>query len=162
MSAREVKTLFVDLAEAGEDGVRLDRWFRRRWPQLTQIQIQKLARSGQIRVDGARAKADTRLQAGQQVRVPPLPDAPTVLLFHGNGETVADYDLAAPPYARHGMNLAVVDYRGYGRSDGEPSLRAILEDAPSALSALREAALLIVAAHALNEILFDHRRGPFA
>jgi 23S rRNA pseudouridine955/2504/2580 synthase len=77
MSAREVKTLFVDLAEAGEDGVRLDRWFRRRWPQLTQIQIQKLARSGQIRVDGARAKADTRLQAGQQVRVPPLTDAPT-------------------------------------------------------------------------------------
>ena len=77
MSAREVKTLFVDLAEAGEDGVRLDRWFRRRWPQLTQIQIQKLARSGQIRVDGARAKADTRLQAGQQVRVPPLPDAPS-------------------------------------------------------------------------------------
>lgn len=74
---REVKTLYVDVAEAGEDGVRLDRWFRRRWPQLTQIQIQKLARSGQIRVDGSRAKADTRLQAGQQVRVPPLPDAPT-------------------------------------------------------------------------------------
>ncbi len=77
MTVREVKTLFVDVGEAGEDGVRLDRWFRRRWPHLTQIQIQKLARSGQIRVDGARAKADTRLQAGQQVRVPPLPDAPT-------------------------------------------------------------------------------------
>jgi 23S rRNA pseudouridine955/2504/2580 synthase len=76
MTAREVKTLFVDPGEAGEDGVRLDRWFRRRWPHLTQIQIQKLARSGQIRVDGARAKADTRLQAGSQVRVPPLPDAP--------------------------------------------------------------------------------------
>jgi 23S rRNA pseudouridine955/2504/2580 synthase len=77
MTVREVKTLFVDPGEAGEDGVRLDRWFRRRWPHLTQIQIQKLARSGQIRVDGARAKADSRLQAGQQVRVPPLPDPPT-------------------------------------------------------------------------------------
>lgn len=76
MSQREVKTLFVDANEAGDDGVRLDRWFRRRWPHLTQIQIQKLARSGQIRVDGSRAKADTRLQAGSQVRVPPLPDAP--------------------------------------------------------------------------------------
>jgi 23S rRNA pseudouridine955/2504/2580 synthase len=76
MSPREVKTLFVDPAEAGEDGVRLDRWFRRRWPHLTQVQIQRLARSGQIRVDGSRAKADTRLQAGSQVRVPPLPDAP--------------------------------------------------------------------------------------
>ncbi|HVN02658.1 MAG TPA: RluA family pseudouridine synthase, partial [Caulobacteraceae bacterium] len=59
-----------------EDGVRLDRWFRRRWPHLSHVQIQKLARTGQIRVDGARAKAETRLAAGAQVRVPPLPDAP--------------------------------------------------------------------------------------
>ena len=69
----EVRTLTV---VDGEDGVRLDRWFRRRWPHLTNVQIQKLARSGQIRVDGGRAKADTRLAAGAQVRVPPLPDAP--------------------------------------------------------------------------------------
>src|SRR5690606_28969987 len=54
----------------------LDRWFKRRWPHLNHIQIQKLTRSGQIRVDGARAKPDTRLTAGAQVRVPPLPDAP--------------------------------------------------------------------------------------
>ena len=71
---REVRTLNVD---AGEDGVRLDRWFKRRWPHINHIQIQKLTRSGQIRVDGARAKPDTRLTAGAQVRVPPLPDAPT-------------------------------------------------------------------------------------
>jgi len=69
---KEVRTLFV---ADGEDGVRLDRWFKRRWPQLNHIQIQKLVRSGQIRVDGARVKADTRLSAGAQVRVPPLPDA---------------------------------------------------------------------------------------
>lgn len=70
---REVRTLYVD---QGEEGVRLDRWFKRRWPHLNHIQIQKLTRSGQIRVDGARAKPDTRLSAGSQVRVPPLPDAP--------------------------------------------------------------------------------------
>ena len=69
----EVRNLVVDDAE---DGIRLDRWFRRRWPHLSHIQVQKLARSGQIRVDGARAKAETRLAAGAQVRVPPLPDAP--------------------------------------------------------------------------------------
>ncbi len=69
----EVRVLYVD---ASEDGVRLDRWFRRRWPHLTHIHINKLARSGQIRVDGARVKAETRLTAGAQVRVPPLPDAP--------------------------------------------------------------------------------------
>lgn len=70
---REVRTLYVD---AAEDGVRLDRWFKRRWPHLNHIQIQKLTRSGQIRVDGARVKPDSRLSAGSQVRVPPLPDPP--------------------------------------------------------------------------------------
>ncbi|MCE3290307.1 MAG: pseudouridine synthase, partial [Caulobacter sp.] len=70
---REVKTLIV---ADGEDGSRLDRWLRRRWPHLGQFQIQKLARTGQLRVDGARAKPETRLAAGQVVRVPPLPDAP--------------------------------------------------------------------------------------
>src|ERR1700744_3918542 len=69
----EVRTLTVVEAE---DGVRLDRWCRRRWPHLSNVQIKKLARSGQIRVDGARAKAETRLTAGAQIRVPPLPDAP--------------------------------------------------------------------------------------
>ena len=70
---KEVRTLVV--AE-GEDGVRLDRWFKRRWPHLNHVQIQKLVRSGQIRVDGGRAKVDTKLAAGAQIRVPPLPDAP--------------------------------------------------------------------------------------
>ncbi|MDQ0462787.1 23S rRNA pseudouridine955/2504/2580 synthase [Caulobacter ginsengisoli] len=70
---REVRTLHVAPLE---DGVRLDRWFKRRWPHLNHIQIQKLVRSGQIRVDGGRAKVDTKLAAGAQIRVPPLPDAP--------------------------------------------------------------------------------------
>ncbi len=69
---REVRTLFVD---AGEDGSRVDRWFKRRWPHLNHIQLAKLLRSGQIRVDGGRVKADTKLVAGSQVRVPPFPDA---------------------------------------------------------------------------------------
>ncbi|MBC6981951.1 RluA family pseudouridine synthase [Caulobacter sp. 17J80-11] len=69
--SREVKILFVG---AGEDDVRLDRWFKRRWPHVSHIQLQKLLRSGQIRVDGARADAATRLTAGAQVRVPPLPE----------------------------------------------------------------------------------------
>ncbi len=69
----EVRTLSVAPDEAG---VRLDRWLRRRWPHLGQTQIHKLARSGQIRVDGGRVKAETRLAAGAVVRVPPLPDVP--------------------------------------------------------------------------------------
>lgn len=70
---REVRNITVDPAEGG---VRLDRWFRRRWPHLTQGQLHKLIRSGQVRVDGARAKPDTRLDGGESIRVPPLPDAP--------------------------------------------------------------------------------------
>jgi 23S rRNA pseudouridine955/2504/2580 synthase len=70
---KEVRTLYVD---NGEDGVRVDRWFKRRWPHLNHIQLNKLFRSGQVRVDGSRVKADTKLAAGSQVRVPPLPDAP--------------------------------------------------------------------------------------
>lgn len=69
--SREVQTLYV--AEA-EDGIRLDRWFRRRWPHVSNIQVQKLARSGQIRVDGGRVKGDSRLTAGAAVRVPPIPE----------------------------------------------------------------------------------------
>ena len=69
----EVKHLTVG---AGEECVRLDRWLHRRWPELSQIQIHKLARSGQLRVDGGRIRADTRLLSGQVVRVPPLPEPP--------------------------------------------------------------------------------------
>lgn len=70
---KTVRTLYVD---SGEEGSRLDRWFKRRWPHLNHIQLNKLLRTGQIRVDGGRVKADTRLTAGSQVRVPPLPEAP--------------------------------------------------------------------------------------
>jgi len=59
-----------------EADIRLDRWFRRHFPGLTQGAIQKLCRTGQVRVDGHRADAATRLAAGQAVRVPPLPAAP--------------------------------------------------------------------------------------
>jgi hypothetical protein len=54
---------------------------------------------------------------------------PALLLFHGNGEVVADYDDAAERFARAGVSLVVADYRGYGASTGSPSLRHVIEDA---------------------------------
>lgn len=72
MTSNTVKNIVVGNQE---DDVRLDRWFRRHFPEVTQIQLQKLLRSGQIRVDGRRAKANERLEAGMTVRVPPLPKA---------------------------------------------------------------------------------------
>lgn len=56
---------------AGEQGMRLDRWFKLHYPGLGFGQLQKLLRSGQIRVDGGRVKSDTRLAEGQAVRLPP-------------------------------------------------------------------------------------------
>ena len=58
--------------DGDEAGMRLDRWFKQHYPGLGFGQLQKLLRSGQIRVDGGRAKSDTRVQPGQMVRVPPL------------------------------------------------------------------------------------------
>lgn len=57
----------------GEGDQRLDRWLKRRFPQLTQGRIEKMCRKGECRVDGGRVKPATRLAAGQTVRVPPLP-----------------------------------------------------------------------------------------
>lgn len=58
-----------------EADTRLDRWFRRHFPQLGHGRLEKLLRTGQIRVDGKRARAGQRLAPGQTVRVPPLPPA---------------------------------------------------------------------------------------
>ena len=66
----------VQMLTVGDDEAeqRLDRWFRRRFPDTSQVQIEKLCRKGEIRVDGGRVKAATRVGPGQSVRVPPLPD----------------------------------------------------------------------------------------
>lgn len=60
----------------GDEGdQRLDRWLKKRFPQLTQGAVEKMCRTGQLRVDGGRVKAATRIEAGQEVRIPPLPEA---------------------------------------------------------------------------------------
>lgn len=55
-------------------------------------------------------------------------NAPTILFFHGNGETVPDYDTIGPLYQQIGINFLVTDYRGYGWSTGEPSFGNMLKD----------------------------------
>lgn len=54
---------------------RLDRWLRRRHPHVPQSLVERLCRKGEIRVDGGRVRAATKLEPGQEVRLPPLPDA---------------------------------------------------------------------------------------
>lgn len=54
---------------------------------------------------------------------------PWILHFHGNGEVVSDYDEISLFYLKYGINLVVVDYRGYGKSTGNPTLTNIAGDA---------------------------------
>jgi len=61
------------------------------------------------------------------------PDSPMLIHFHGNGEIVSDYDNIAPVFHATGAALFSVDYRGYGKSDGQPTVRALLDDAHVAL-----------------------------
>ena len=63
----------VSVAE-DEEGLRLDRWFKRHFPQLAHGPLEKLLRSGQIRIDGRRARAGERIQSGQLIRIPPQLD----------------------------------------------------------------------------------------
>jgi len=57
--------------DADDDGVRLDRWFKRHYPNVTHVLLEKLLRKGEVRLDGKRARAADRLVAGQAMRLPP-------------------------------------------------------------------------------------------
>lgn len=85
-----VKLLHVGTDE-GES--RLDRWLKKRLPDVTQGQIEKWCRTGQVRVDGGRAKAATRVTPGMEVRIPPIPkvdEAELALRQQTAGVTEAD------------------------------------------------------------------------
>lgn len=70
--------------KAIDDGMRLNRWFLKYYPGLGIGRLQKLLRTKQVKVDGSRAEAGTKLQAGQEVRVPPLSnEAETVCSSRG-------------------------------------------------------------------------------
>jgi 23S rRNA pseudouridine955/2504/2580 synthase len=71
----QVQTITV-IADDGD--IRLDRWFRRYFPELGHGRLEKMLRTGQIRVDGKRSKGSTRLVIGQNIRVPPMGIAPPV------------------------------------------------------------------------------------
>jgi 23S rRNA pseudouridine955/2504/2580 synthase len=62
----EIRTI-----DAEDDGVRLDRWFRRHYPTVTHTLLEKLLRKGEIRLDGGRAKSADRVAAGQALKLPP-------------------------------------------------------------------------------------------
>jgi len=64
------------------------------------------------------------------------PNSPLILFFHGNGEIASDYDDIAPLFTREGISIMVVDFRGYGRSGGMPTVSNLLSDARATYEAL--------------------------
>jgi len=73
---------------------------------------------------------------------------PNILFFHGNGEIVADYDGIGLMYNKHGLSFLIVDYRGYGRSGGVPTVTSMMRDAH------------VVFKEVLNWLRAENRTGP--
>lgn len=77
MSAASSPTRVQTRAVTGDEaGLRLDRWFQRHFPELSHGALQKLLRTGQVRLDGKRAEGKDRVEPGQTVRLPPGVTAP--------------------------------------------------------------------------------------
>ena len=74
MSASDNVRQFIVSDE--DDGIRLDRWFKRNLPEASFGQVSRWARTGQLRVDGKRATPGDRIIAGQTIRVPPQGEEP--------------------------------------------------------------------------------------
>lgn len=73
---------------------RLDRWLRRLYPHLAQARIERMCRKGEIRINGGRVQASTRLGAGESVRVPPIPPPTPEKAAARPGGSITDADAA--------------------------------------------------------------------
>jgi 23S rRNA pseudouridine955/2504/2580 synthase len=80
--AAEKDRVSTQVVSEDEAGLRLDRWFKRRFPALALSHLAKICRKGEVRVDGKRVETSSRVAEGQRIRVPPLklaePTAPAV------------------------------------------------------------------------------------
>jgi 23S rRNA pseudouridine955/2504/2580 synthase len=104
-----------------EAGMRVDRWFKAHYPALPFGHLQKLLRTGQVRVDGGRVKSHTRLSPGQSVRVPPIsavqPDSEGGGSGKNSGQgTFGGRPLPAPP---HTASPARPDFRKSAKNDAD-------------------------------------------
>lgn len=88
-------------------------------------------------VHNVRIPVDGDLSVGGKIYAA-QPGAPVIVYFHGNGEIASDYDTIAPFYTRLGITLFVIDYRGYGVSDGAPTCSALINDARLSFRKVRD------------------------
>jgi 23S rRNA pseudouridine955/2504/2580 synthase len=108
--------------KADEAGMRLDRWLKSHFPELAFGHLQKLLRTGQVRIDGARARADTRIEPGQIIRIPPIQKtAPEAAAAEKTGAVAQER--TSPPRAEKGGSERPVSLRKVG--DDAEFLRSI-------------------------------------
>jgi len=122
-----------------DDGIRLDRWFKRHYPALTHGRLEKLLRTGQVRLDGKRAKAADRLAAGQMLRLPPQ---------------VANDDPAASPRGPATMQGSLEEYVLH--MDGA----VIVLNKPPGLATQGGSGLTKHIDGMLDSLMFDKRQRP--
>ncbi|MFG1358218.1 RluA family pseudouridine synthase [Xanthobacter pseudotagetidis] len=111
----------VELKKVTEDeaGMRLDRWFKAHYPDLSFGHLQKLVRTGQVRVDGGRAKTSTRLDPGQSVRIPPIGTDEPQDSGDGPGPSGGDGAGKRPAGARAAGQSAAAAARAQGKPQGK-------------------------------------------
>ncbi len=100
-------------------------------PEVTSVLFHPRRSPGRIGTNGRfqdiRIPVDTGVHVGARWHMAHAGN-PSILFFHGNGEIVDDYDDIGPLFNRLGINFMVVDYRGYGCSDGSPTVSAMMAD----------------------------------
>ncbi len=128
--------VFIRTVGRDEGGMRLDRWFKVNYPDLAFGHLQKILRGGQVRVDGKRAKGDTRIEAGQQIRIPPLgpksekpgpeADRPASRESHGEDRSGRDAAPARATGVRRQAGEAGYSRGGEVRSGDAEFLRSLI------------------------------------
>ena len=102
--------------EEDEAGMRLDRWFKLHFPELAFGHLQKLLRTGQVRVNGGRVKADTRLEQWQAVRIPPLGTTPAGAAPGAPNRPGAARGISAPMLGKGARKGEIIDDASFLRS----------------------------------------------
>ncbi len=87
--------------EDDDDDIRLDRWFKRHFPDVSFGPLQRMMRKGEVRLDGKRVKGNERIFAGQTVRVPPL------------GKAIADKGTESKPQAKKLSDKEIAEVRSW-------------------------------------------------
>ena len=108
-----------------EAGMRIDRWFKSHFPTVTHGQLEKFLRKGEVRVGGGRVKSNRRLEAGENIRIPPLSTVPTQRKAQASGDKESRKLIAAMTLYEDDDILALNKPFGLAVQGGEKTARHV-------------------------------------